>query len=290
MKQEHKAIVAAGIAVLSWSTVASAFKIALKYLSSFELLLVASLTGLLFFFSAVLLQRKWTLVQRLSFADWKRFAWMGLLNPVVYYLVLFWAYDLLPAQVAQPINYTWPIVLLVLLSLFTRKPIARKKYVGMFLSLVGVAFISIGSGHDFGGKSVSAFGVLLAALSAFLWASYWIATNKTKHVDAVVALFACFLLGTFYLIIASTIIGIGINSIAGILSGMYVGAFEIGIPFVCFGYAIRTSHNPALINQLCYLSPFLSLFFIYLFLGEQIAISTYFGLALIVSGIVFNSR
>jgi hypothetical protein len=49
MTQDNKAIVYAAIAVLSWSTVASAFKIALRYLSSFELLLVASCTAFLIF-------------------------------------------------------------------------------------------------------------------------------------------------------------------------------------------------------------------------------------------------
>lgn len=62
----------------------------------------------------------------------------------------------------------------------------------------------------------------------------------------------------------------------------------MGIPFICFGIAIRTTNNPALVNQLCYLAPFLSLFFISFILGEPIVWSTYLGLVLIVGGLVFN--
>jgi drug/metabolite transporter (DMT)-like permease len=62
----------------------------------------------------------------------------------------------------------------------------------------------------------------------------------------------------------------------------------MGIPFICFGLAMRKTNNPALINQLCYLSPFLSLFFVSTILGETIVSSTYIGLTLIVLGIVFN--
>ena len=69
---------------------------------------------------------------------------------------------------------------------------------------------------------------------------------------------------------------------------MYVGAFEIGIPFLFFGLAIRKTDNPALVNQMCYLSPFISLFLIHTFLGEEIYATTYGGLFLIVFGIVFN--
>ena len=62
----------------------------------------------------------------------------------------------------------------------------------------------------------------------------------------------------------------------------------MGIPFIFFGLAIRKTSNPALINQLCYLSPFMSLFFISVVLGEQIVFTTYIGLVMIVLGIVFN--
>ena len=63
---------------------------------------------------------------------------------VCYYLVLFKSYSFLPAQVAQPINYMWPIVLLVLLAIFDKQPIPGRKYIGMVMSLGGVAFISLG--------------------------------------------------------------------------------------------------------------------------------------------------
>ena len=62
----------------------------------------------------------------------------------------------------------------------------------------------------------------------------------------------------------------------------------MGIPFLTFGMALRLTKNPALVNQMCYLSPFLSLFLIAMVLGENIAPATYAGLALIVAGLVYN--
>lgn len=287
MTDNSKATVYAGIAVLSWSTVATAFKISLTHLTHFEMLLVASCTALCLFILLLTVQRKWTLVRALPARQWGRFALIGLLNPVAYYLVLFKSYALLPAQVAQPINYAWPIVLLILLALFARQPIPRMKYVGMFISLAGVALISFGSG-SMAGSSVSVTGLLLAALSAFLWAAYWMVNNKNRAVDGSVTLFMSFLFGTLYLVAGACVVGVNITTLPGILSGMYVGAFEIGVPFIFFGLAMRKTTNPALVNQMCYLSPFLSLFLIAVVLGEQIVTTTYIGLALIVTGIVFN--
>ena len=287
MKENKQSILYAGLAVLSWSSVATAFKIALMHLTHFEMLLVASCTALLIFTLLLTLQRKWNLIGKLSLGQWGYFALVGLLNPVAYYLVLFKAYNLLPAQVAQPINYAWPILLLVLLALFAHQPIPLKKYIGMFISLAGVVCITMRDGGE-GSADLSLWGVTLAALSALLWASYWLVTNRNREVDASVGLFMTFLFGTGYLIIAACVVGVNIHTLPGILSGMYVGCFEIGLPFIFFGLAMRKTTNPALINQMCYLAPFLSLFLIAMVLGEQIVLNTYIGLVLIVGGIVYN--
>lgn len=288
MNRNTQAILLALAAVLSWSTVATAFKVALSYLTHFEMLLIASLTSVLVFALVLTFQKKWVLVKNLTGKQWKELALQGFLNPTAYYLILFKAYDMLPAQVAQPVNYAWPIVLLVLLAVFAKQPIPAKKYIGMVISMAGVVMISLGTGQ-LSGMSVPVQGVLLAALSALFWASYWMVNNKFKHrIDAIVALFGSFLYGTIYLLVSIPLFGISIPSVTGLLAGMYVGGFEMAIPFICFGIAMRITSNPTLINQLCYLSPFLSLFFIAMVLREPIIITTYIGLALIVAGIVFN--
>lgn len=287
MKENRKAILFACIAVLSWSTVATAFKKTLEHLTHFEMVVVACITSLLIFTVLMTVQKKWHLLKGLTGKQWGYFALLGLLNPVAYYLVLFKAYDLLPAQVAQPINYAWPIVLVVLLAIFTRQPIPGKKYIGMAISLGGVALISMGGGKAMGALSVS--GLLLAALSALLWASYWVVNNKFKDkFDASLAFFMTFLFGSIYMVAAALVVGADFHSTSGVLWASYVGAFEMGIPFIFFGLAMRKTDNPALINQLTYLSPFMSLFFIAMILGETIVPTTYIGLALIVFGIVFN--
>ena len=288
MTKETKAVVYAAIAVLSWSTVATAFKMALKYLSHDEMLTVACVASLLVLTALLTVQRKWGDLARLSAKEWGRMALLGLLNPVAYYLVLFKAYDLLPAQVAQPINYAWPIVLLVLLALFGGQPIPRKKYIGMFLSLGGVALISLGGG-GLTGSSLSVAGLLLAALSALLWALYWMVNKRVvAKMDSSLVLWVSFLVSSVVMLLMTAPRLAQHITLQGALASGYVGWFEMGIPFICFGAAMRMTSNPALINQLCYLSPFLSLFFIATILGETILLTTYIGLALIVGGLIYN--
>lgn len=102
MTNDNKAIACACVAVLSWSTVATAFKMALRYLTHFEMLWVASLTSLVIFTVLLTVQRKWKLLGNLTGKQWGYYAALGLLNPVAYYLVLFKAYELLPAQGRSP--------------------------------------------------------------------------------------------------------------------------------------------------------------------------------------------
>ncbi len=288
VRRNSKAVLLGGVAVVSWATVATAFKIALMHLSVFCMLFVATVTAMLVYAVMMTIERKWGTLKSMPGNVVLKTALLGIVNPVVYYLVLFKAYDLLPAQMAQPLNYAWPIFLLILLAVFNHEKIPGLKYIGMLISVGGVVCISLGGGGVEG--QVSVLGIFLALFSAVFWASYWMFNNRLNgKVDGTVALYLEFLAGSVVLGLMGCFVGVEIDSLEGLLSGIYIGLFEMGIPFLTFGMALRMTDNPALINQMCYLSPFLSLFLIAVVLGESIAVGTYVGLALIVAGLVFNS-
>ena len=288
MNNNKKALIYAAISILSWSTVATAFKVALRELTTFEMLLIACLTSLFIFTLLITFQRKWGIVKKLTFKEWSIISGLGLLNPVLYYIVLFKAYDLLPAQIAQPINYFWPILLTIMLAVYLKQRIPLNKYVGMVISFIGVICISVGGKQNVE-MNIPISGLVLALSSAFIWALYWLVSNKIKlSNDNIILLFGTFLFGSLYMLIGSIFIDVNITSLNGLLSGIYIGLFEMGIPFIFFGMAIRYTNNHALIDQLCYLSPFMSLFIISIVLGEHILPSTYIGLCFIIAGIIYN--
>lgn len=287
MKEPRKALVLGSTAVLMWSTVATAFKIALAQMTPYTMLTVAATTALLLFALWLTLNRGWKGVARLTPDLWRRYAALGLLMPVTYYLMLFRSYDLLPAQIAQPVNYTWPIILALLLRLFRQTPIPAWKFIGMAVSLGGVVVISMGGSDS--GLSFSPLGLILTLGSACLWGLYWLLTDELKsRVDETVTLFMTFLFGTAYLWAGHLIWPMQAVGPSALGAGVYIGLCEMGIPFICFGLAIRKTDNPALINQMCYLAPFLSLFIVSRILHEPILTSTYIGLGLIIAGLLGN--
>ncbi|MBP1640421.1 MAG: family transporter [Bacteroidetes bacterium] len=287
MKTTNKAILYAGVAVLSWSTVATAFKLALRQQTHFEMLLVASCTAFVILAATMTIQAKWGQLTRLSGKQWGVYALIGLLNPALYYLVLFKAYALLPAQIAQPINYAWPILLLLLIAAFGHQPIRHKKYIGMALSLGGVVLISVGSGQV-QQSAIPVTGLLLALLSALLWATFWLINKMNEKTDSTVNLFVIFLFGSGYLLFSTLLIPVHLSFGSSMYASIYIGAFEMAIPFIFFSMALKSTNNPAFINQLCYLAPFISLLLIHFVLKEHIYTTTFFGLILIIVGIVFN--
>jgi hypothetical protein len=287
MTTQSKAIAAASVAVLSWSTVASAFKISLRYFTNYEMVTVAACVAAMIFGITVTVQRKWNSVRNITPKGWLSIMLLGLINPTSYYLMMFAAYDRLPAQVAQPVNYTWPIFLVLLMALVMRRPVKPRLFIGMAISLAGVAVIAQGSGLSTGGLSV--LGIVYALGSALIWAFYWILDEKlVTDLDESVKLFLSFLFGATYLIVGTAFVPCNFSSVPGLWASVYVGAFEMGIPFLFFSYALRTTTNVALVNQMCYIAPFMSLFIISIVVGETIALTSFLGLVLIIGGVLFN--
>ncbi len=287
MTKNQKAISAASVAVLSWSTVAAAFKTALTYYTHYEMLTVAALTATVIFAITVTIRKQWKQFAEMRHQDWVSLALLGFFSPTLYYLVLFSAYDRLPAQVAQPINYCWPIFLVILMAAIMHRPVKPRLYIGMAVSFAGVAMISLGGGAIEG--ELSASGLLMAFMGAVLWALYWIANEHLKgDYSECVKLFGSFLFGSLYLLVELLWVPASFASPAGALASVYIGAFEMGIPFLFFSIALKNASNVATVNQMCYIAPFLSLFFISIIVGEKIIPTSYIGLSFIISGVVFN--
>ncbi|MFH1438139.1 MAG: DMT family transporter [Pseudomonadota bacterium] len=285
MSSQGKAYLYAAATVLFWSTAASAFKLSLRRLDFLQLLLFSSATSTLVLFVILAARGKLSLLASFSKADYARSALLGFLNPFLYYVVLFKAYSLLPARQAQPLNYTWPIMLVLLSVLLLGRKIGVKSIAAMCVSFFGVLIISTeGNIASFGVSSP--LGVGLAMGSSVVWALYWIYNIKDGR-DPVARLFLNFCFG-FVFVLAATAVFSDLRppGAAGLAGAAYVGLFEMGLTFVAWITALKLSANTARVSILVYLSPFLSLIFIHFVVGEDIPPSTIAGLVLIVAGIV----
>ena len=285
MTNEKKALLFGLSAVLLWSTVATAFKLALRVLTPIELLLYSGSFSTLLLGAILVKQRKLGKVLQCGRREYLLSVVLGLLSPFLYYLILFKAYDLLPAQQAQPINYTWAITLSLLAVPLLKQKIGWQQWLALFVSYCGVVVIST-EGRPFSLEFTDPFGVFLALFSTIIWALYWIFNTRDSR-DPVVGLFINFLFSFpfvlgFYLLTAE----LRMPPLAGFLAAAYVGTFEMGACFVLWLMAMKLTDNTARISNLIFLSPFLSLIFIHVLVGEEILPATFVGLVLIVAGLL----
>ena len=275
------------LTVLLWSTVATAFKLSLRHLDVLQLLLYSSLTATLCLYVIVAGRGQWRTVWQLRSADYLRCAVLGLLNPLCYYLVLFKAYALLPAQMAQALNYTWVIALTLLSVPLLRQRIRGRDIFAALSCYAGAAIVCLG-GSTLQQDTISVAGVALALGSTIIWSLYWI--GKTRDpLDPVVSLFLSFLFSLPFVVAACWLFSnpAGIDRY-GLLGSIYVGLFEMGITYVVWLLALQYARSTARVSTLIFLSPFLSLVFIHFVLAEPIAATTVPGLVLIAGGLVYQ--
>lgn len=281
------------LAVLFWSTSPTAFKIGLRYQEPFQLLTGAAYTstvvlGLILFLRG---RDKW---YRPGWKDLGFSALMGLLNPVAYYLVLFAAYSILPAQVAQPLNMVWPLVLVLLSIPILGQRIGWRSIGAMAISFTGVVILSLQDGTSTQ-RPENLQGVVLALTSSVIWSLYFLFNTRglrtSEGPDPVLRLFLNFLAASIFLSAWGWSRGRFVPSSPDAwFASAYVGVFEMGITFVLWLTALKKASSTDRIGNLVFMAPFLNLFPAHLVLHERIYYSTVFGIILLVAGILFQKK
>lgn len=281
MNQDRQAILFGLGAVALWSTVATAFKVALAWMSPLELMWLAALISWALMGALVIKQGNITTALR---TGWKTAAWAGLMNPVAYYLVLFAAYDRLPGQEAMALNYTWALAMAFLAVPLLGQRLTRMDIVAGLVAYAGVWVIAT-RGAVFNVAFADPLGVVLALASTLLWALYWLLNARDSR-QPLVGQWQNFSVGLPVLTLL-LLLGPGFqwHGWPAFGAGVYVGLFEMGVAFILWQLAVHKVSRTAKVSNLIFLSPPVSLLLLFLVVGEPILPSTLVGLVLILLGL-----
>ena len=276
-------------AVMLWSTVATAFSLSLEYLTPLQLVTLAAVVSWCFFAARLGSPARWASLRATSSKERITGLLMGWLNPGLYYLVLFAAYDQLPAQEAMAINYSWGITLALIAAPLLRQRLTPGALLAACISYSGIVVIAT-RGSPLSLDFAQPLGVGLALLSTLLWSLYWV-INTRLSVDPEVNLFLNFsgalplLLGLLWW--SGTPLPVVWQ---GWVGGFYVGLFEMGLAFVLWMGAMKATTSTLRISSLIFLSPPLSLILIWMIAGEPVKAYTLIGLILILFGLGLQRR
>ena len=276
-------------AVMLWSTVATAFSLSLEYLSPLQLVTLSTIVSWCFFAVRLSSPERWRNLQATSSKARAIGLLVGWLNPGLYYLVLFAAYDRLPAQEAMAINYSWGITLALLAAPLLRQRLSSGALLAACISYGGIVVIAT-RGAPLSLDFAQPLGVGLALLSTLLWSLYWV-INTRLSLDPEVNLFLNFS-GALPLLLA--LLWLSDTPFPtvwqGWAGGLYVGLFEMGLAFVLWMGAMKATTSTLQISSLIFLSPPLSLLLIWLIAGEPVQAYTLIGLMLILLGLWLQRR
>ncbi|MBL6996515.1 DMT family transporter [Desulfobacula sp.] len=284
-----KAYILGLLTVLFWSTSATAFKLTLRYLDVLPLLFYAIVTATLILAGYLLITGNFSAVFRLQPQEYLLCLILGILNPFIHYWMAIKAYDLLPAQIVQPINYTWIITLVLLSVPLLKQSLSRKDIFATLVCYAGVVVVSIKTGTS-DSITMNYFGVFLALSCTFIWALYWIYNVRLKR-DPIVGIFLNFLFCIPFVLFACLwFSSLKIEYMEGLFGAIWIGCFEFGFTFITWISALRLSKQTSKITNLIFLTPFVSLIFIHFILGEYILWKTLIGLILIITGLVVQKQ
>ena len=279
----HRSAVFLALAsILFWSWAATAFKKALLHHSPWFVVFAGSVISTLVLLVMLLIRGK-----RVTAADAGRGAYFGFLNPFLYYLVLLYAYQGLPAQIAMVVNYLWPVILVLLAVPILGQKLTAGSLAGVLVSFSGVVLMAL-FGRDF--LPIALYPLLLAFLSTIVWAVYWLLnTRSTGEANAVLAM--SFFFGSFYLALYGAVTGESFVPVTeSLLWVVYVGVFEMGVTYMMWNAALKKASSAAAVGSLIFITPFLALVPIALVVGESIAPTTIAGLMLVVAGILLEKK
>lgn len=277
----------AGLAIVFWGTNPAVSKLSLSGMTGVELVCYASGIAAVVLAAWGVATGKWREALEYTARDYVELAAIGLGPNLGCYLLTYWSLTLLPAHIATIINYMWPILTVVFSALILKERVTAATMLALFLAFAGVALTTAALG---GGASLSGdqlLGVVLIASASVLYALFNV-LNKRHGGSQLVNMavyFGVSSLATLPFVLAQGPTPLGPVELGGVL---WVGILVNAAGYVLWCTALQAAPS-ALLANMAYVAPVVSLVVSSLLLGEHIALESCAGLALIIVGFLLQA-
>jgi drug/metabolite transporter (DMT)-like permease len=281
------AYVHACIAILLWASTPAIAKLLLRDMSNLDVLLYTSFFAAATLFIVVICQGKARLLLNCKAADYWHFTWTGLLGIFLYQMLFYEGLSLSSALEAFIMNYTWPLWIVIFAVPLLGQRFTRRKVISITLAFAGV--ICVAGRGAFRFQEAHWRGDALCLVGAACFGLFCV-INKKRNDEKFTSMLFCFL-ATF---VATLLVQVSAHRLALMrgpqLCGLFwLGVFPGGLAFTFWSLALEHG-NTTRMATLVFLTPFMSLAYIYFLLGETARPSALLGLALVVAGFLVQVR
>ncbi len=262
-------------------------RLLLDSLENIQVLLISTFFAFVALGIVCLLQRKIVILRAYRFKDFVTFAYMALIGVFAYRFLFQASLAFLPAQEAFIINYTWPAMVVLCAVVVLRERATPGKLIAMAFSFLGVVIIAT-KGHLVSFElSVKGIGLALAAAVAY---GLFSALTKRQNYDRLASTTLYYGFSLLYALVVTVATShfpsLSLSQLGGLA---WLGIFPSGLAFLCWGLALKHGDTASMSNMI-FITPFLSSIYVYVLIGEPILASSLVGLAVILLGIVVQSR
>ena len=283
---KNKSVVFALISVAIWSTLSTVAKLVLGALPNLETLGVSSLFAFLFMAAALLVSGKYRLLKTYAPRQYFKMAALGFLGLFLYSALYYFGLGSLTAGDACILNYLWPVMLVLFSCVILKEKLTMKMAIALLCSFAGVVVLSFGGSNEGGGRWI---GMAACVIAAACYGLYCV-LNKKSGFDQTVMMtvvwltvtVCCFAVGPF---IEEWAMPAGMQWVGLVWLGVFVNAAA----YLTWGLALQKAEGTALVANLAYIVPFLSVIISTAVLKEELKLTAVAALVLIVGGILLQS-
>lgn len=271
------------LCILLWASIPVASKKILVEMTNVQMLFWSTVFSFVVLAGVLVMQGKLRLLARYTVPEYGWMGLLGFLGAYLYYILLYGAFALTTAAEGFILAYTWPILVSLLAVVLLGEKLTGRRLLAVAISFFGVLVI-VTQGRIVSVAFTSLAGDLLALAGAFVFALFSVLGKRARY-DQTVSATVYF--GVALLAVTVTVLltdGIPAPS-AGVWPWLlYNGVLVNGISYVFWFKALENGDTFVISNAL-YLTPFLSLLYVYFWLDEAILPSAVVGLVVIVAGI-----
>lgn len=287
MSKKNPGYIYLALCIIFWASIPVASKKILVELNNLQMLFYSTIFSFLVLGLILLIQKKHKIMKQVSRKDYLNMAFLGFLGTYLYYVLLYGAFALTTAQEGFILVYTWPILVLLLAFVILKEQVTLKKIFAILISFIGIIII-VTQGKIFSFALTNISGDLLALSGAFVFALFSILGKKHNY-DKTISAFIYFLSALIFVTITVFIFSPPKIPSPNIWFWLlYNGILVNGVTYVWWFKALEKV-DTHIISTFLYLTPFISLIYIWLFLDEKILFSSVIGLVVIVAGILLQS-
>ena len=287
MSNKTKGTLLVLVCVALWGLIPVVARLGQSSLDNHQFLFWSSLISFLVLFGNAFLGGEVKEVRRYSLGDWAFITLLGLLGTYIYYLFLYLGYAQAKGLEVLVIQYTWPILIVVLSAIILHERLTRRKLVAISLGFIGV--ITVLSKGEFSRIDVSNPKViLLVGAGAFCFALFSVLSKTVKKSATIVVslYFLVALIASFFSMhYFSSFKMPGFSEWVPIaLNGLLVNGYS----YIFWKKALRST-EASYLAPFVYIAPILSAIYLVLLFNEPFLAAYGIGLGFIIAGGLINT-